>query len=83
MRPVKLRKAYWFACKTLAISFAKNRQSVEWVAPGRPTDLDWQKSPGTTDSEIAELIGHGFVEISIANGHDAFAKARRRRREFK
>jgi len=36
--------------------------------------LDWQKSRGTTDSEIAELIGHGFVEISIANGHDAIAK---------
>jgi hypothetical protein len=26
-----------------------------------------------TDSEIAELIGHGFVEISTANGHDAIA----------
>jgi hypothetical protein len=63
-----------FPCKALAISFAKNGHSVEWVAPGRPTNLDWQESRGTIDSEIAELIGHGFVEISIANGPDAIAK---------
>ncbi len=29
---------------------------------------------GTPGGEIAKLVGHGFVEISTANGQDAIAK---------
>ena len=62
---LRLQNTCNFVCKKSPIG----RLGRDWTP-----NLDWQKSRGTTDSEIAELIGHGFVEISIANGHDAFAK---------